>query len=661
MGGVSLIILVLGITYAWFEWQSNTNTNVTFEVGDLGITYIGEENVLSKVLYPTASMTNPDNVIHTFSLTTSSNIDIYSKISLDIINIDEELKDESFVWKLYRNDTYIAGGNFLNAIQGSDVLLIQNEKITNELTNYTLYIWIDGVNYNNPLDMGGKSFNFKLKFEAGQVDYVTDKECFAFDESTGSITDYLCYSGNTNDLPVITDVVIPSEIDGIKVTTIGRYAFSNNNLTSVVIPNSVTSIGYSAFKSNNLTSVVIPDSVTSIEIHAFSYNNLTSVVIPDSVTTIKSSAFEYNDLTSVVIPSSVKKLSGFDNNNLTSVVIPDSVTEISDWAFSNNNLTSVVIPDSVTYIDDWVFSDNNLTSVTIGNGVTTIGGSAFSYNDLTEIVIPSSVKKLSGFDNNNLTSVTIGNGVTTIGGSAFSSNNLTEIVIPDSVIEISNQAFENNNLTSIVIPNSVESIGNFAFQENNLTSVVIPDSVTSINNSAFYKNPTLTSIEVSSDNKVFDSRDNSNAIIETSTNTLVVGCKNTIIPNTVTSIGQQAFSSMGLTEIVIPDSVETIGKYAFSYNNLTSVTIGNSVTSIGNYAFSYNNLTSVLIPNSVESIDYRAFYSNSSSNPNLTTIYNTTGRSFYWNNIIRDSSSTSFITGTVTTSDNRVVTITALE
>ncbi len=523
IGGLSLIILVLGITYAWFEWQSNTNTNVTFEVGDLGITYIGEENVLSKVLYPTASMTNPDNVIHTFSLTTSSNIDIYSKISLDIINIDEELKDESFVWKLYRNDTYIAGGNFLNAIQGSDVLLIQNEKITNELTNYTLYIWIDGVNYNNPLDMGGKSFNFKLKFEAGQVSYVTSEECFTFDESTGRITDYLCYSGNENDLPVITDVVIPSEIDGVAVTEIYGYFIYN---------------GYGLLK-----------------LGAFKEKNLTSVVIPDSVTTIERSAFE--------------------NNALTSVVIPDSVETIGDYAFSSNNLTSVVIPDSVESIGYQAFSSNNLTSLTLGNSV-------------------------------------------------------EEIVYR-----------------------------------------------------AFYNNPTLTSIKVDEENTVYDSRDNSNAIIETSTNTLIQGCKNTIIPNTVTTIGQCAFDRMGLTEIEIPDSVESIGYQAFMSNNLTSVVIGNNVTTIVESAFYRNNLTSVVIPDSVESIGYQAFssnnltsvvipdsvttiersafYSDSSSNPNLTTIYNTTGREFDWNNIIKGRSSTSFITGTVTTTDGRVVTITTLE
>ena len=150
---------------------------------------------------------------------------------------------------------------------------------------------------------------------------------------------------------------------------------------------------------------------------------------------------------------------------------------------------------------------------------------------------------------------------------------------------------------------SVTSIGKNAFHGcSGLTSVTIPNSVTSIGYDAFANCSGLTSVVVDKNNGTYDSRDNCNAIIETSTNKLIVGCKNTTIPNSVTSIGDYAFSyCSGLTSVTIPNSVTSINEYAFSgCYGLTSVTIPNSVTSIGEYAFSgCSGLTSVTIPNSV--------------------------------------------------------------
>jgi hypothetical protein len=117
---------------------------------------------------------------------------------------------------------------------------------------------------------------------------------------------------------------------------------------------------------------------------------------------------------------------------------------------------------------------------------------------------------------------------------------------------------------------------------------------------------------VASENTKYDSRENCNAIIETSSNTLIAGCKSTIIPNSVTSIGEYAFEfCTGLTSIEIPNSVTSIGEWAFAgCYGLTSVTIGNSVTSIGSGAFYHcTGLTSVTIGNSVTSIGLSAFES----------------------------------------------------
>ena len=157
----------------------------------------------------------------------------------------------------------------------------------------------------------------------------------------------------------------------------------------------------------------------------------------------------------------------------------------------------------------------------------------------------------------------------------------------------------------------VTSIGNDAFYDcSGLTSVNIPNSVTSIGNRAFLNCSGLTTIKVDRGNSVYDSRKNCNAIIETATNTLISGCKKTIIPNSVTSISWYAFyECSGLTSVTIPNSVTSIGDGAFEHcTGLTSVTIPNSVTSIGYWAFcDCSGLTSVIIPNSVTSIGYEAF------------------------------------------------------
>ena len=362
--------------------------------------------------------------------------------------------------------------------------------------------------------------------------------------------------------------VLPGKLSGaysVKEGTriICDSAFScSDSLSEIVIPSSVTSIGDRAFsRCFSLKYISIPKSVIGLNGNPFAewYGKLQCL----------SPNFVYED--DILFNKDKSRIISFRNQNIKSYVIPSSVTNIDDSAFSCcRSLSEIVIPSSVTSIDDSAFS---------------------SCRSLSEIVIPSSV--------------------TSIGDWSFvGCSSLSEIVIPSSVTSIGEGAFSHcDSLSEIVIPSSVTSIGDWAFSScRSLKYISIPKSVICLNGNPFAK--WKGKLECLSPNFVYEddvlfNKDKSRIISFRNQN-----IKSYVIPSSVTSIGDRAFSSCrSLSEIVISSSVTSIGDLAFSdCDSLSEIVIPSSVTSIGDLAFSdCRSLSKIVIPSSVTSIGDYAF------------------------------------------------------
>ncbi len=241
--------------------------------------------------------------------------------------------------------------------------------------------------------------------------------------------------------------------------------------------------------------------------------------------------------------------------------------EDNPWYSYRDSIVEANIEKGVENIGDKTFSDcTGLTSIDIPDSVTYIGESAFSgCTGLADVNLH--IKDLESFCNGSYSQIK----------SSLEGRNI--------------HLFMNGEpLTEIDIPDSVTSIDFRVFSHcTDITSICIPKHLRKIQTVDFYGCINLTSITVDPENRNYDSRDNCNAVIDKKNNALLLGCKSTIIPESVTSIGYGAFSyCTGLTSVTIPNSVNSIGDYAFyGCKELTSVTIPKSVTEIGDKAFGY--------------------------------------------------------------------------
>jgi hypothetical protein len=207
-------------------------------------------------------------------------------------------------------------------------------------------------------------------------------------------------------------VVIPDTLYGLRVTRIGRAAFNNKGLYSVVIPNTVITIedgngdmggvGGGAFMNNNLVKVTLGNSLRRIGDSAFRNNNFTELTIPDSVTEIGFAAFLYGSISSITWGRGVRLIEryAFAANWLESLAIPNGVTRIELGAFLSNQLTTLSIPESLA-----VYSNERGIEIG-GNQIqirgTYVIGNAFGENRLTRVTLPANFdrKNSGGIDEN---------------------------------------------------------------------------------------------------------------------------------------------------------------------------------------------------------------------------------------------------------------------
>ena len=455
-----------------------------------------------------------------------------------------------------------------------------------------------------------------------------------------------------------TQIVIPSQHNGVPVTVINDYAFENCvQITKVILPNSLTYIGFKAFSGcENL----IYNTYNNCKYLGNEQNQYLALI--DAIDNSYNS-YQIHDHTKIIGKAAFSSCP-----NLTDVFIPDAVNYINDYAFNGSMMDSLPLMTvrfgnnsqlksigkyvfywyNVAYNTDgncrYLGTENNpyfaLIEISLSNEETTcfiaettkvICDSAFieAYPSLTSIKVHKNNTVYKDIDGNLYSK----DGKTLIRYSPHKTDTLFSI--PNGVNAISDNAFSRcKNLTKIDIPNSVNAIGNSAFYScERLTEITIPDSVTKIWNDTFSECYALTEISIP------------NSITHIG-NSAFVHSKLTeiLIPDSVTSIGDYAFADCLLTEIIIPDSIINLGIAPFSCQTLTSIqvsknnpaykdidgnlynkdgtlliqysknktessfSIPNGVTTIGDNAFeSCTNLTNVVIPDSVTSIGDCAF------------------------------------------------------
>lgn len=437
-------------------------------------------------------------------------------------------------------------------------------------------------------DHGYVGYNAKVihtKIEESNIIETKDGFLFINDGDNYYLFDY---SGNKS------KIVLPTDINGSKYL-INDFAFYEYDfIESVVISRGVISIGKRAFSyCYDIKSIIIEEGVESIDDSAFLFCvKLTTITIPKSIKMINEYAFHRCfRLVEVCNLSSLDIKIGDENNGYVGYyakVIYESLVE-----------------SNIKIYNDYILfkEDNNYYLVGY-------------FGNESELILPSHI------NNENYS----------INNYAFIYNeDLKKVIIPEGIISIGKGAFYGcNNLIFIGIPNSIKRIeeDTFAFC-GSLKSIYIPKSVVHIEKNAFNNTNNLEYISVDLENPMYNSTDNCNAIIETASNRMIVGCNNTVIPNSVKIIEFGTFSNRNIELLHIPLTIEEFDTTFSFCTKLKEMKLPECLTIIQSHMFYYClNLSNITIPKTVKEIDDWAF----AACTNLKNIY-FNGSEDDWNNI----------------------------
>lgn len=548
---------------------------------------------------------------------------------------------------------------FKSEIESDEVIIEEGDEITSDEIDVEEYELLETETGNKDEEQDKElkvQKNIGAEENIAEYEEVREARWFVFDQDTNTITGY------SQDPSAPTDIVIPTQINGVDVLKIADFAFLSTQITSVNFEedSKLTEIGIDAFKRcSKLSTVNLPNSLEKLNRGVFyECKALTEITIPNNVTDMGSYTFgECTALEKIAISESVETLGSYMFNGctaLTEITIPDNVFVMKDCLFKDcTSLTSIVLSNNLTQIGGYAFEKCiNLKAVEFPNTLTDIGEGSFTYcSSLKEIDLPEGIKVLRPKVFNECTglvSVKIPEGVTKLEGFAFyNCKSLTSISLPESLIEIGVSAFNRcGRLSEITIPKNVKKIGNSAFYlASALKYIRIPDIKSGEIEGAPWGSSSATVLwkntQIVDEKYVYEWFSDKNI----GTITKFIGAGNNLVldiagdferagvTTPVTNIGESAFSSRySINSVVLPDTVTIIEENAFSgcrnletvkfsdtlkevkaaafsgCYKLKSLELSDCLTVIGENAFSScGSLETVKLPKNLEKLGERAF------------------------------------------------------